>query len=475
MFIYQRLCRDIIQAIDQGILVPGDRLDPVRVLARKRGIGVSTATQVYRELERLGRIRAEPKRGYFVADSHPSAAPPSYGNQVRRQPSLSDRPLPSAVQYSLNDPGTLPLSCTAPSTVVDNETLLMRMQKRALKQRPYRLDMVDPIEGLPALRAEIARQLLSHGQVVASDQLLITNGRKEALLLALQACRAINARIAIEAPSSYYFQSMLEQWPIDTLAIPMQADFNDELALLDQAYRENPFCAYLLNPSFNDPTGRLLSRSDKERLIQWATTRKVTLIEYDRGDLYFGAERPPSIASLVPAGNPSRVITLCDFLDTVSPTFSLGYMICRNTFDDCLAAKLVLAEEPAINTQYMLLALMQSGEYQRQLTRVRRLLGHQATRMRNILRQQVPAEVYISKPDGGPCLWLVMPHHCSSQALWHLVIRDSIAIAPGCLFSSDHAFDHCFRITYGLPWDSRMENGIAKLAEHLKQYVDLNS
>ncbi|WP_052380290.1 MULTISPECIES: GntR family transcriptional regulator [unclassified Pseudoalteromonas] len=65
-FIYRKISDEIIQAINCGILDQDEKLDSVRNLAKKREIGVSTASQVYAELEKSGWIYAIEKKDILL-------------------------------------------------------------------------------------------------------------------------------------------------------------------------------------------------------------------------------------------------------------------------------------------------------------------------------------------------------------------------------------------------------------------------
>jgi len=173
-FIYKNICSEICQAIDTGILLHGDKLESVRALAKKRKIGVSTATHIYRTLERQGRITAVPKKGYFVDNPTKSKAH-SYGKSVVTSRELCELPLLNAVQYSFSSPNILPLSCTSPSSVFDSEALLNRAHRKALSARPYRIKNHDPIESSKALRIEIAKYFLQLGLAIQYQDILLIN------------------------------------------------------------------------------------------------------------------------------------------------------------------------------------------------------------------------------------------------------------------------------------------------------------
>lgn len=64
---YEQLRRRIAARIDSGELEVGARLPTVRLLAQETGLAVNTVARSYKELEATGYLRAEGRRGTFVA------------------------------------------------------------------------------------------------------------------------------------------------------------------------------------------------------------------------------------------------------------------------------------------------------------------------------------------------------------------------------------------------------------------------
>lgn len=465
-FKYRQIVKDVIQSIEQGALQ--HKLYSVREYAKMKKVGISTVTQAYHELEQQGWIRAEPKRGYFVCKQQ-TPVQPDYGNHYHRI--QADQDLATAVQYSFNDPDILPLSCTAPSSVNNNEVLLNRQHKQVLKYRPYQLLDSDP-SGITLLRQEICRHLLRSDEVFSQQQVVITNGRQEGLLLALVAAKAIGKTVAVESPVSFFFQTTLRQLNCDVIEVPMQADYADELALLSAAHQAQPFDIFLVNPSFADPTGRLLSPDNKLALIDWAEQHQITLIEYDRSELSFSDQRPATIAGLAAAQQRGKVISIFDFYDTISPAISLGYLLCVNTLQASEYARQTMGELPGLALQHMIANLMVSGEYQRIVLKLKAQLMQNYLNSKTLLAAQLNDEnIYISQPTGGPSLWFKLPEGYSSEELWHRVIDAKLSIAPGTMFSLEQNYDCFFRVTYGLPWNNKMQDGISRLGQVIAQYV----
>jgi DNA-binding transcriptional regulator YhcF (GntR family) len=75
-----QLAGRIRTAVEDGTLVPGDRLPSVRELADIAGVNVNTVRAVYARLESEGRVSSEQGRGTFVA-----ARPPTGGTATRQE------------------------------------------------------------------------------------------------------------------------------------------------------------------------------------------------------------------------------------------------------------------------------------------------------------------------------------------------------------------------------------------------------
>lgn len=65
---YEQLRRQLADLIGAGVLVPGDRLPPLRQLAADLGLAAGTVARTYRELEAAGLVVSRRGGGTRVAD-----------------------------------------------------------------------------------------------------------------------------------------------------------------------------------------------------------------------------------------------------------------------------------------------------------------------------------------------------------------------------------------------------------------------
>lgn len=66
--IYEQICNNVIKLASAGVLKPGDRLPPVRILATQLGINPNTVAKSYRILESDGCIYSTVGRGTFLTE-----------------------------------------------------------------------------------------------------------------------------------------------------------------------------------------------------------------------------------------------------------------------------------------------------------------------------------------------------------------------------------------------------------------------
>src|ERR1039457_3779013 len=84
---YLQLVQQVHQALQLGLLEPGDQLPTAQQVVGKLAINPNTVLKAYRDLEREGLVRPRPGQGTFIVGPPPRAAPAA---QSRFPASMSD-------------------------------------------------------------------------------------------------------------------------------------------------------------------------------------------------------------------------------------------------------------------------------------------------------------------------------------------------------------------------------------------------
>lgn len=83
---YLQLVQQVQQALQLGLLEPGDQLPTAQQVVASLAINPNTVLKAYRELEREGLVRPRPGQGTFVVGRLPGTDP---ATQVRFRRSMS--------------------------------------------------------------------------------------------------------------------------------------------------------------------------------------------------------------------------------------------------------------------------------------------------------------------------------------------------------------------------------------------------
>jgi GntR family transcriptional regulator len=76
---YLQLVQQVRQALQLGLLEPGDQLPTAQQVVAKLAINPNTVLKAYRDLEREGLARARPGQGTFIVGSLPRTDPATQG------------------------------------------------------------------------------------------------------------------------------------------------------------------------------------------------------------------------------------------------------------------------------------------------------------------------------------------------------------------------------------------------------------
>jgi DNA-binding transcriptional MocR family regulator len=463
-FRYEELAGFITGLVDRGVLPPGSRVPSLRQISSEQRISISTALQAYRLLEDRGVIEARPQSGYYVARGEAirlrepgRSRPPGQATSV----TVSSR-VPSLLEHSA-DPRLAPLGCAIPSAEVLAAGGLDRFLARTARVKGSEYNTYTSPRGDARLRQEIARRALRWGQVVSPDEIVITCGCTEALVLALKSVASAGDTIAVESPTYFGLLHALEALDLKALELPTDATTGIDLGALEEALKTTSITACLFASSFNNPLGCTMPEDNKLKLLDLLAEHDVPLIEDDiYGDIFFGRERPrPFIAHDRRGG----VIYCNSFSKTIAPGYRVGWVVAPGHMREVLDHKLALTLCGPALPQAALADFLASGGYDHHLRRLRRTFADNIGQMLRGVAVSFPENTRVSRPSGGFVLWLELPAHINTRDLFDKAVASGICFAPGDVFSASDRYGNCLRLSCGHKWDKRLERAVARLGE----------
>ena len=467
-FLYRQVVDFISENMDSGTLRAGDRLPSLRKMSKSAGVSVPTVRQAYVELERLRRIESRPKSGYFVRHhSENDIVRPL--RRIPRQPEpLHCRPLMERVYDGINDPTLVPLGIANPSMAKPAAKTLHRIMKRIMSRAEERSLGYASTLGEPTLRRQIAYHYLDVvGAQVEPEEICITNGGQEALLLALKAVASSGDVIAIESPTYHGMLELIDS--LGMLAVEVETCPEEGVVLpdLERVFNEHQVKVCMFSTTLGNPLGATMSDDARRGLVALLQQHDVTLIEDDvYGDLRFDGSRPTPAQFI---SGKAKIVTCGSFSKTAASGYRIGWIVAGEHIDEIARLKRAFSCSSGFLQQLTLAEFLAGGDYSRHVKSLTQVLKANSERMAALVAEYFPAETRTSRPEGGSVLWLELPRNVDAETLFDMAIDAGISITPGHIFSPCACYSNFIRLSFGHPWSERTEKAIERLGQLVTQ------
>ena len=324
-------------------------------------------------------------------------------------------------------------------------------------------------EGYLPLRRWIADRMALNGVVCDEHNIIITAGSQQALDLIGKLFLTRGDTVMVARPTYLGALQAFNAYEPAYLDLPdgPLANGVDVEALM--AGRARRALGYFV-PDYANPTGQSLSLAEREALLDFAGQADMTLIE-DAAyrELRFAGEALPTLLALDIARSGSieqaRTLFCGTFSKTLSPALRIGW-VCGPR---AVIEKLVLLKQGCdlhVSTVNQMVAHRAVAEgYEQHLSVLRGAYGAKARTILAALDRHMPPGVTWSKPEGGMFVWVWLPDGMDGKALLERALAEErVAFVPGEPFFAEVPAANAIRLSYSLPTDAQIEDGVERLA-----------
>ena len=401
---YRQLMEQIQQAINQGLLQPGDRLPGSRAMAHMLGVSRSTLVSTYERLIAEGILISRPKSGVFVADQPQTAI--ALPRPVVTQPSELLLAFDSGA-----DPSVFPHKSWQKSLRASWRTPDPRILEDAY---PF---------GYPGLQQAIADYLYQlRGLQCSPEQVLITAGNRDSLTLLRHAFRLISpaSQWLTENPSYPPIRRLLANWATNDqvrFLLPLDAE-GCMLPSLD-AQASPPIV--VLTPNRQYPSGIALGSQRRQQWLQRLQEQSIWVVEddYDNDFCFQGRTGVP----LMQADRSERVFFVGSLSKVLFRGLRLGFIVAPRTHMPALRqSRIQLGGAAALPMQPVVTDFMNSGEFGRHINRMRRHYRHKRDHLLTLLEQYLSCWFEWQVPQGG--MHLIIRFTSETTTRLHALLGD---------------------------------------------------
>lgn len=281
-----------------------------------------------------------------------------------------------------------------------------------------------PTRGYRPLLEALGEILAERGISVPGEQLLVTTGSQQGLDLVARVLTDPGDVVLVELPSYTGGISAFRNVQAEMVGVAQQADGID-LDNLDAVLRRLRLDGRRVRflyvvPNFQNPTGLLLGRDKRARLLDWAARHNLLIVEDDPyRDLYFEDTAGESAIRPIKADDrEGRVVYLSSFSKTLAP----GYRVAWIAAPPALAAKFEMAKQASdLCTgeldQRIVYEACKRGVLARQVPLLRAHYRRKRDVMISALTRELGERVSWPAPHGGFFLWATLPGGIDSDAM----------------------------------------------------------
>lgn len=467
---YQQVVELINERIDKQSYQPGDKLPSIRDLGNQLSLSKNTIIRAYQQLEASQRIEAHPRSGYLVAkpDSPNTTkiSEPGYVDLMSLSKEIMSLPLTRRV---------LPAGSAHPDT---DFPAIRSLYAEIGRHSRYQTNIPSHYQ-LPPGNEDLIRQLVfitqELGVTTSAQSILITHGAQQAISLSLQAITQPGDIVLVESPSYFGNLLLLESLGLKVVEIPASVTCGMDLATLEQALERWPVSAIIVNPSFNNPTGYLMSQPDRLQFL--AITRGIPIIEDDVfGGLAYN-RRPLPLKAL---DTENRVIYCSSLSKTLDSRLRIGWVI-AGKYQHQIEMRLMTDNMGSLNLMQSAVGqFLTTGKYRQHLSKIRKSYA----RKQRLFYQAFTAELdsypwlqnhyHLSQPEGGFLCWLTLPENADCAEIYQQALNHDISILPGNMFSTQNQHNHCIRLSFATfdennQWKKGLETLARIIASHLQK------
>lgn len=467
--LYLEVSDRIETLIEKRALKVGDKLLSVRALSKEQGISLSTAFQAYYHLESKGLIEARPQSGYYVRYSpQHMLSIPMVGKAADEVVPVSIDDMISSVYKDLRSDRLLNFALGSPSHELLPAAKLNKSVVQALRSSTDSCLQYEHVQGNVELRKQIAIQSFNWGGAISEDDVVITAGCMEALSLSLKAITKPGDAVAIESPTYFAIFQVMESLGLKVVEIPTDPATGVDIDGLENAITKFDIRACLFVCNFNNPLGSCMPEEKKKRLVNLISKHDIPLIEDDiYGELYFGKTRPHTCKTYDRKG---LVIQCGSFSKSLAPGYRIGWTIPGKFKERVIRVKRMNNVSTNTLAQSAIAHFLANGRYELHLRHLRKALHTNCMRYTQAITNYFPEETRITRPQGGFALWLEFNKKFDGYKIHKQALKLNIGIAPGQIFSSKGQFSNCFRISFGLPYGDKVDNGLRQLGDLVKSH-----
>ncbi|WP_292367879.1 PLP-dependent aminotransferase family protein [Methanoregula sp. UBA64] len=323
-------------------------------------------------------------------------------------------------------------------------------------------------EGYLPLRRFIADRYKKRlGMDISPDEILITNGSQQCLDLIGKILINPGDRVAIERPGYLGAIQVFSLYEPVFVPIDLKEDGPDPEAFKAAICQESPRLFYCI-PNSQNPSGITYSIKQRQACAEILKERRTLVVEDDAyGELQFSGTANPPFKKLLP----DQTILTGSFSKIFSPGMRMGWVCAPKK----IMEQLVIAKQASdLHSNYLSQRIasqyLENNDIDAHIRKIRDAYSSQRDCMVDALKEEMPAGITWTCPEGGMFVWVTLPAGLSAMDVFSAALKEQVAVLPGIPFYVDGGGTDTLRLNFSNSNPERIREGVRRLGKVIRSF-----
>lgn len=474
--IYIQIKNEIREMIYSGILPKGFSLPSERKLAEELCVSRSTVIKAYEELKALGLLDSHMGKGTKVIIENDTK---TLNNEEKTMPlswyQFFDSNIAPANDHTIIDiidmiecKNTIYFSGGVADPELYPVENISRLQQNLYSK--YGKDMLNysAVEGYYPLRESISHLMKLRHISASPKEIMILSGSMQGIDFVSRTFITPRDVVIVEEPTFMGALQLFKLAGAKIVGVPMDEEGlkTDVLEILLNKYK--PKFIYTV-PTFQNPSGRLMSLKRRYKLLQLSYKYQVPIIEDDPyGELRYDSIPIPPLKALDQYG---YVIYLSTFSKTLFSGMRVGWVAAPSpVIKKFSMIKQMTDLHTNAPSQYTLDNFLREGLYEDHIKTICKEYSHKRDVMVEALEKGKNLGINFTIPPGGYYIWCKIPDEIVQPQLLIKSSHKGIVYTPGNVFYPEESDGNNYiRLNFTFESTKNIYEGIARLLEAIEE------
>ena len=470
MPIYEQIEKHIEKAIENGALTKDSKLPSTREVSSVLKVSRNTVLAAYENLESKDLIYSIKGKGSFIKKTITNEKEAvhiswkemlnDYGNVCYEKDIIK-----SEHRY---EKGMISFKSIAPEgSLFDIEELkrafldVIGMEGEKLLNYGYAQGYRPLIEGV--------KQYMSEKGVSAQDKdILITNGFTEALDIVLSSFTKPGDTILCEMPTHNTSLKMMKAYGLNIVGIPMDEQ-GIKISALEEAIKKHKPKWLYITPSYQNPTGIVMSGERRRKVYEVISQYKLPCIEDGfNEELLYSSSHVLPISAL--AENSNHMIYIGSLSKILFPGLRIGWIMAGGEMIDLLES---VKRSRNIHTSFLdqaiLVQYMKSGAYERYVKKVRKNYRDKYLFIMEEIKKTIPYKRIWG--EGGLHVYIDLDEKIDTRALVDACYQRGVLFMPGDIFMPYGERTSSLRLGFARLTEEQIKKGLQIIKEEISNFM----